>query len=407
MGNAAGYAASKGGVIQLTRWLATTLAPDIRVNCLSPGGVSRDHPDAFQAAYRDRTPLGRMATEEDYKGATVFLASDLSRVRDRPQPGRRRRLDRMVTSTPPELVIGSRRIGAAHAPWVIPEIGINHEGDMAKARRMIDDAAAAGAEVVKFQSHSPADEMMPNDVVPANAEVSIWDIISRCTLTWDQERELKAHAEAAGLTYLSTPFSREAADHLQSMDVAAFKIGSGECNNLPLIDHIAGFGRPIILSTGMNDVSSISAVRSRCCATTDVPYALLHCTSLYPTPSGQGAPRGPRRAARRVPGRRPRAVRPHADQPRRARRSRARRVDPRASLHQRPDLARARHRDLDDPRRAGRSRPGQPLGPRGARRHEVRSSTEEQPTIDFAYRVGGDRPATSTPARCSTGTTSG
>jgi len=79
MGNAAGYAASKGGVIQLTRWLATTLAPDIRVNTLTPGGVFRDHPDSFRTAYEERTPLARMATEEDYKGATLFLASDLSR----------------------------------------------------------------------------------------------------------------------------------------------------------------------------------------------------------------------------------------------------------------------------------------------------------------------------------------
>ncbi len=79
MGNAAGYAASKGGVIQLTRWLATTLAPDIRVNTLTPGGVFRGHPDSFKQAYEARTPLGRMATEEDYKGAAVFLASDMSR----------------------------------------------------------------------------------------------------------------------------------------------------------------------------------------------------------------------------------------------------------------------------------------------------------------------------------------
>jgi NAD(P)-dependent dehydrogenase (short-subunit alcohol dehydrogenase family) len=79
MGNAAGYAASKGGVIQLTRWLATTLAPAIRVNALTPGGVFRDHPERFRQAYEARTPLRRMATEEDYKGAAVFLASDLSR----------------------------------------------------------------------------------------------------------------------------------------------------------------------------------------------------------------------------------------------------------------------------------------------------------------------------------------
>lgn len=79
MGNAAGYAASKGGVTQLTRWLATTVAPDVRVNCLTPGGVERGHPKQFVRAYVSRTPLQRMAREEDYKGAVVFLASDLSR----------------------------------------------------------------------------------------------------------------------------------------------------------------------------------------------------------------------------------------------------------------------------------------------------------------------------------------
>ncbi len=188
-----------------------------------------------------------------------------------------------VVSAAPELVIAGRRIGAEHPPWVVPEIGINHEGDMAKARRMVEDAAAAGAEVVKFQSHSPADEMVRNDVVPANASESIWDIISRCTLDQAQEAELKAYSESLGMTYLSTPFSREAADHLHSLDVEAFKIGSGECNNLPLLDHIASFGRPVILSTGMNDLASIAAsvevLRDR-----KVPFALLHCTSMYPTP---------------------------------------------------------------------------------------------------------------------------
>lgn len=79
MGNAAGYAASKGGIIQLTRWLATTLAPDVRVNTLSPGGVYRDHLDVFKNAYAEKTPLKRMATEEDYKAGVAFLASDMSR----------------------------------------------------------------------------------------------------------------------------------------------------------------------------------------------------------------------------------------------------------------------------------------------------------------------------------------
>lgn len=183
----------------------------------------------------------------------------------------------------PQFSIAGRTIGIDYPPLVIPEVGINHEGDMDKARRMIDDAAAAGAEVVKFQSHSPADEMVPNDVIPANTDVSIWDVISRCTLSWDQERELKVYAESKGLLYLSTPFSREAADHLDSLGVEAFKIGSGECNNIPLIDHIASFGRPVILSTGMNAIDSIG-LSVEVLRDHGVPFALLHCTSLYPTP---------------------------------------------------------------------------------------------------------------------------
>lgn len=78
MGNPAAYAASKGGILQLTRWLSTVLAPSVRVNCISPGGVFRNQPQVFVDRFIDRTPLKRMATEEDLKGAAVYLASDLS-----------------------------------------------------------------------------------------------------------------------------------------------------------------------------------------------------------------------------------------------------------------------------------------------------------------------------------------
>jgi N-acetylneuraminate synthase len=183
------------------------------------------------------------------------------------------------------MKIAGREIGPDHRPFVIPEIGINHEGDMAKARRMIDDAAAAGAECVKFQCHVIEDEMCgaAREVVPGNAEEPIWDIMARCALDEAQDRELKDYAESQGLIYISTPFSRAAADRLEGMGVAAYKIGSGECNNYPLIDHIASFGKPIILSTGMNDVASVAKavdVMER----RGVDYALLHCTSMYPTP---------------------------------------------------------------------------------------------------------------------------
>jgi sialic acid synthase SpsE len=183
----------------------------------------------------------------------------------------------------PELVLGHRRVGEAHAPLVIAEIGINHEGDFAKAVRMVDDAHAAGCECVKFQCHVIQDEMIPNEVIPGNARESIWDIMSRCALSEGEERKLKAYVEAKGMLYLSTPFSRAAAVRLESMGVVAYKVGSGECNNYPLVRHIASYGKPVLLSTGMNDLQSI-APAVEILRSARVPFGLLHCTSMYPTP---------------------------------------------------------------------------------------------------------------------------
>jgi sialic acid synthase SpsE len=181
------------------------------------------------------------------------------------------------------IQIGRRIVGDDTAPLVIAEIGINHEGDPAKAKRMIDEAAEAGCECVKFQCHVIEDEMIPNDVIPGNAAESIWNIMARCALDERDERALKTYAERLGLIYLSTPFSRAAADRLEGMDVPAYKIGSGECNNYPLVRHIAGFGKPVILSTGMNDIQSIRP-SVEILRAAGVPYALMHCTSMYPTP---------------------------------------------------------------------------------------------------------------------------
>jgi N-acetylneuraminate synthase len=183
----------------------------------------------------------------------------------------------------PTLKIGDRSVGPEHPPLVIAEIGINHEGSLEKALQMIDDAYSAGCECVKFQSHVIDDEMIPNNVVPGNADESIWQILSRCALPEAVERETKEYAEEKGLLYLSTPFSRAAANRLHRLGVSAYKIGSGECNNYPLIKHVAAFGKPVILSTGMNDLASIEPAVS-ILRSASVPFALLHCTSMYPTP---------------------------------------------------------------------------------------------------------------------------
>ncbi|CAO3439944.1 N-acetylneuraminate synthase family protein [Azospirillum doebereinerae] len=183
-----------------------------------------------------------------------------------------------------EICIGDRRIGPDHPPLVIAEVGINHEGEIAKAIQLVDAAADAGAEVVKFQCHITDKEMVPTDMTPGDISPErLWDIIRRCELTEAEEREVQAHCVKRGLIYLSTPFSREAADRLESMGVPAFKIGSGECNNYPLIEHIARMGKPIILSTGMNDLDSI-APAVEILRHHGTPFALMHCTSLYPTP---------------------------------------------------------------------------------------------------------------------------
>lgn len=171
----------------------------------------------------------------------------------------------------------------ASAPLIIAEIGINHDGVMERAFRMVQDAASAGCKCVKFQCHVLEDEYIPaaRNIIPANATESIWDIMARCALSEPQERSLKEYTESLGMMYLSTPFSRAAADRLERMGVTMYKIGSGECNNYPLIKHIVAFGKPIILSTGMNSWPEIDKAVE---IIGDQLYCILHCVSMYPTP---------------------------------------------------------------------------------------------------------------------------
>lgn len=185
----------------------------------------------------------------------------------------------------PYIEIAGRKVGPDFAPLVIAEIGINHEGSLAVAKEMVDAAHRAGAEVVKHQTHIVADEMSgaAKKVIPGNADVSIYEIMERCALDEADELELKNYVESKGMIFISTPFSRAAAERLKKFDIAAYKIGSGECNNYPLLEHIASFGKPVILSTGMNTIESVA----KAVAIFDkfnVPVALLHTTNLYPTP---------------------------------------------------------------------------------------------------------------------------
>lgn len=185
----------------------------------------------------------------------------------------------------PFFEIQGRKIGYDYDPLVIAEIGINHEGSLQTAIEMVDAAHRAGAEIIKHQTHIVSDEMSSEarKTIPGNAKVSIYDIMERCALSEKDEYEMMQYVKSKGLIFISTPFSRAASERLKKFDIPAYKIGSGECNNYPLLEHIASFGKPIILSTGMNTIESIEKAvaifRNK-----KVPYALLHCTNVYPTP---------------------------------------------------------------------------------------------------------------------------
>ncbi len=183
------------------------------------------------------------------------------------------------------MKIANREISALQPPLVIAEIGINHGGDLDVAKSMVRMARDAGCEMVKHQTHFVEDEMTDEakSIFPPNADVSIWEVMQRCALSPDDEIALKAYTENLGMIYISTPFSRAAADFLDSINVPAFKIGSGEADNLPLIRHIAGFGKPVIMSTGMQTIETIRASVD-ILDKAGVEYALLECTNLYPSP---------------------------------------------------------------------------------------------------------------------------
>jgi N-acetylneuraminate synthase len=186
----------------------------------------------------------------------------------------------------PYIEIAGRKIGPDFPPLVIAEIGINHEGSLKAAKEMVDAAKRAGVEFVKHQTHIVEDEMssVAKKVIPGNADVSIYEIMERCSLSESDELELKEYVESNNMIFISTPFSRAAAERLEKFDIPAYKIGSGECNNYPLLEHICTFGKPVILSTGMNTIESVQkavAIFDK----NNIPLALLHTTNLYPTPS--------------------------------------------------------------------------------------------------------------------------
>ncbi len=177
-------------------------------------------------------------------------------------------------------------IGENYPPVIITELGINHDGDLNKAIYLVDKAIDAGAEIIKHQTHIAEAEMSDEakQIIPKHINTSIFEIIKKCSLSEKEEYKLKKYIENKKKIFISTPFSFEAVDRLKKFNVPAFKIGSGECNNYPLIDYIAKLKKPVILSTGMNSIKTIKP-SVKILEKYRVPYVLMHCTNLYPTPN--------------------------------------------------------------------------------------------------------------------------
>jgi N-acetylneuraminate synthase len=181
------------------------------------------------------------------------------------------------------IKIGTRWVGDNHPPYVIAEAAVSHQGEIETAKRMVYIAHAMGCDAIKFQMHVLDNEMLRDTPISDNFKESLYDTLVNTNLTLDEHKVLKALCESLGIDYLCTPFSAEAADILDEMGILAFKTGSGELTNIPLIMHIAKKGRPMIISTGMALVEEIQETVDAMKAI-GTPFALTHCVSAYPCP---------------------------------------------------------------------------------------------------------------------------
>lgn len=181
-------------------------------------------------------------------------------------------------------------LGKTPGAFVIAEGGVNHNGDMALGFELIDAAAEAGADAIKFQTFK-ASRLVAPSAPKAEYQTSSGpegesqkEMLKKLELSMDQHRQLQAHAAKRDLMFLSSPFDEQSVDLLVALGVEAIKLGSGEVTNVPLLQHAARTGLPVILSTGMSYLSevdeAIRIVHDAGCA----HLALMHCVSLYPTP---------------------------------------------------------------------------------------------------------------------------
>lgn len=181
---------------------------------------------------------------------------------------------------------GFNKYAGVQRPYIIAEIGVNHEGSIVTAKQLIDDAKQGGAHAVKFQTYKA--ETLASKHSPAywdttkEPTVSQFRLFKKYDSFWKDEMQiLKDYCDQVDIEFMSTPFDVESAEFLNNM-MDVFKISSSDITNKPFIEYICGFGKPIILSTGASDLGEVKdAVNWIKCF--NVPLALLHCVLNYPT----------------------------------------------------------------------------------------------------------------------------
>jgi len=186
-----------------------------------------------------------------------------------------------------EILIEKKTIASASEVFLIAEVGINHDGSVAQAHKLIDAAADSGADAVKFQTFRADRLMTPVRNRLSHQEEGLetaYEMFRRMELSWEDHENLKKHSADRGICFLSTPFDEESADFLDRLGVPAFKIASSDITHTPLLKHVAAKGKPIFLSTGMSYLNEVADALWTLKSSGAKDILLMHCVSLYPAP---------------------------------------------------------------------------------------------------------------------------